>query len=198
MLSISAHKKFKSTSVNDLVRKYKNQMTARMCSWYVPIVETESGAKMADKITIENDETAQSLQEIGNQDWFLEDAIGGIISKGVEFGITLTVSGLIISGTLINGKTYFEELSKSLKSASKEKGDVAEVIGELWGGFKTIYEDPSEETENKTPSRVSFIHLKDAHIFAPGQQAMPTDEGILWRGKISSVDGFSIGVLSKN
>ncbi|WP_417274313.1 gas vesicle accessory protein GvpU [Celeribacter halophilus] len=173
-------------------------MTEYVRSWYVPIIETESGAEMVDKITIENDETAQSLQGKGNQDWFLENTISGIISLGVEFGITLTVNGLIISGTLINGKTYFEELSKSLKSASKEKGDFADVIGEQWAGFKAIYEDPDEESENKTPSHVSFIHLKNAHIFAPGQQAMPTEEGILWRGKLSSVDGFTIGVLSKN
>ena len=60
----------------------------------------------------------------------------------------------------------------------------------------TDNEGNQSEPVQKGPSP-SFIHLRSAKIYAAGQRPLPTT-GMLWRGKISSVDGFTIGVLSED
>jgi hypothetical protein len=43
---------------------------------------------------------------------------------------------------------------------------------------------------------IYFIHLRNAHIFAPGQPPIPTSpHGTFWRGRLASVDGYFLGRL---
>jgi hypothetical protein len=40
----------------------------------------------------------------------------------------------------------------------------------------------------------TYIHLKDAH-FVNGNDVIPTNHGVLWRGLLSTISGFNIGYL---
>ncbi|SIQ75323.1 hypothetical protein SAMN05880590_1079 [Rhizobium sp. RU35A] len=142
------------------------------------------------------DEKVQPVEIINDADWFLRSTIENIISQGVEIGITLTVNGVIISGMLIGGKKYFEELSKTMKAASRAPDDISDALGDSWKQFTAIYEKPEDAPEDWQPGPVGYIHLKNARFYAPGQAPIPGNQGVLWRGKLSSVDGFTIGSLS--
>jgi len=161
---------------------------------------TKESESMANETTEEGEALpqVQPVQLVNENDWFLQSTIENIVSHGVEIGVTLTVNGVIVSGMLIGGKKYFEELSKTLKAASREPDDISNTLGDAWKQYTAIYEKPEGAPEDWKPNPVGYIHLMNARFFAPGQAPIPANQGVLWRGKLSSVDGFTIGNLSAN
>ncbi len=57
--------------------------------------------------------------------------------------------------------------------------------------YRQTYTDGEAVTED--PSSTAFLHLRNARTLGP-QGPTPTD-GTLWRGRLSSVDGFTFGEL---
>jgi len=124
-------------------------------------------------------------------DFLLQHLVSIANSTGLSMGVTLTVGGEVISGQLVGGKEYFELLKEAfLTSTSNVKG-VGEAFGEMLDQYSQIYSAPPEDG-----AQPSFIHLKQARVFSPGQTPMPSNGGLLWRGRISNVAGFSIGSFS--
>ncbi|MGJ8587674.1 MAG: gas vesicle accessory protein GvpU [Yoonia sp.] len=133
-----------------------------------------------------------------SQDWFLEDIINVFVSKGLGMGVTLTVGGVIVSGLLISGKKYFQQLSENIQTGSDASGEIGEIIGGHWKGYTAIYEKPDNAPDDWEPRPVGYVHLANAQIHAPGQSPIPTNQGVLWRGKLSSVDSFFIGQMQQD
>lgn len=140
----------------------------------------------------------QTVEIAGSQDWFLTEMIEILINGGVEIGITLTVGGSVVSGSLISGKTYFKELGELMAAASREDGDAASVIAKTWPTYATLYEKPEGAGDDWTLPPAGYIHLRNAYYLAAGSGSLPSKPGMLWRGKISSVDGLSIGSITMN
>jgi len=65
-------------------------------------------------------------------------------------------------------------------------------VREFKEGFG-VFDEPKEDKEEQV-SGYEYIHLRDAKIYAPGQNPLPAN-GLLWRGRLSSVGGFSYGVF---
>ncbi len=100
----------------------------------------------------------------------------------LSFGVTLVVSGGVITGTLISAQTFFngfaDSISKGWPGGPNE--DVRESFAK-WGG------------PEGTSLHENFIHIKDAR-YVSGKDVVPnTGSGMLWRGSIDSVSGFSLG-----
>ena len=153
-----------------------------------------------DEYPIEIPETTYPLT-----DWFLQQLVAWANDRAMEYGVTLHVGGLAITGTLINGRTYFEEIAKLLAGAvtieNEEEGGGRSNLQEAIAGMGRIYPereyiDRLEAGEDiSLPNQPSFIHLRDAHWLV-GTQVVPTEPGIYWRGRISAVDGFVLGTIS--
>jgi hypothetical protein len=107
-------------------------------------------------------------------------------------GVTLTVGGLIVTGDLISGASYFERLSKMVQSESKSLDDESKKsVGEFFLSFGEEYKPDSNQPESKlTP--IQFIHIGKARLISHGHK--PIDLR-LWRGRIDSIDGFTIGTI---
>ena len=97
-----------------------------------------------------------------------------------EQGLTLQMSGMLVSGIVITQKEYFlshpflESVDEALMQISKHP----DVLKEL----------PESST--------FFIHLKNAYFYHPGNSPLPTSkEGVFWRGRIDRVDAFTLGHL---
>lgn len=73
-------------------------------------------------------------------DWFLQSTIQTVINHGVEMGVILTVGGSTISGLLISGRKYFEELADTVGAGSRQAGDIHNVLGDAWREYRAIYE----------------------------------------------------------
>lgn len=117
-------------------------------------------------------------------DWFLQDLARWANQMNISFGITLHTPAGIVSGTVISHQTYFKEFAQQF--AGPWAGESEEKLRELITSFG---EPPEDDTSD---SKFQFIHLKEAQFYSPGQNPIPA-QGVLWRGKISSVSSFNLG-----
>jgi hypothetical protein len=123
----------------------------------------------------------------------------------LEFGVTLHVSGIIISGTLISFGTYLKSVAESVRMMNAPPGH--ETGAESFAAsFDHLYEEyqagiaefssRASGGEDDLPSGQPwdpYIHLRDAVVWAPGAQ--PTLPKTLWRGRLSHVSAWSIGTF---
>lgn len=150
------------------------------------------------KMSSDKANTDLSASPSNDDDWFL-GSIVTLLDKvdGFDFGVTLSVGGRIVAGNLISGRQYFTELGLSLSQAADKQttaaaADIMRTFADNWSQLAAVY-DPSR-FEDSAPAP-SFIHLKNARYII-GSDFVPAP-GMLWRGKLSSVDGFSLGALTR-
>lgn len=140
---------------------------------------------------VKYDELMAHLKDQGKQiDWLLQFLVKFVVTTPVEIGITLSVGGNLVSGQLISHDAYFKQLSE----------DMAAPFGQFEAGIdesmkQIILSFTPGESADET-SAFHFIHLKDCKTYSSDQSAICA-EGVLWRGKIASVDGFTIGLLTR-
>lgn len=133
-------------------------------------------------------------------DWMLARVIAFADNYRIEQSITLFCGGVIISGIVISGREYCRGLAETVRGypvfGGKEAGDgplLTAVMAEAYRRFEAEY--PPFELESEDPPRFpDHIHLRDARIVTPGQSPKPP-EGMLWRGKMTAVDGFTLSRL---
>jgi len=116
-------------------------------------------------------------------------------TSDVEMGMTLHVHGQMITGRLISGATYWSESAAELRETGKGPMELLETMAESMDRVAEEYRETYTDSEAvaERPSMTAFLHLRNAHTLGP-QGPTPTD-GALWRGRLSSVDGFTFGEL---
>lgn len=146
---------------------------------------------------LSNDEKPMQLLR-PESDYLLEILVSMANSVGVSVGVTILTHGFLISGMLVGGAEYFEALGRGFGSA---KGTTPEMANALQKAFSSGAEPYrlAKMGEDVSMTPTAYIHLKDARFFsgqgAPIQGAKGT-EGMLWRGRLSEVSGFTVGNLS--
>lgn len=128
-------------------------------------------------------------------DQFLIESVLNLAELGAEVPLTLNVQGLTISGICIGSHEYMNQMLGVFKRVYWEVGE--DVSQALIDRAKKHYPS-SEEVLRKGQITKHYVHLADARIVSPGGEPIPGNEGVLWRGKISSVDGFFIGQMAVN
>lgn len=136
----------------------------------------------------QNNAALTEVVNVDGKDWFLQDLIEIANSGKISFDITLTVSGFLVSGTLIGGKEYFEGFGEEFSFGLK--GEAADKVKAAFAKNGEVYD------AQKAPSmQPNYIHLKNAHFFHTSGTPIPENRGVWWRGRVSEVTGFSLGVL---
>jgi hypothetical protein len=130
---------------------------------------------------------------VAKADWFLQRLVSIANSTPLEIGITLQVSGLLVSGMLVNGARYFEGIAAVLSSGLAAQPELAQAVNGL-ASFAYIYE--SDGTDEKLRPGAQYVHLRDARFFNTSGSPIPQNVGVWWRGRITEVGGFSFGRLS--
>jgi len=142
---------------------------------------------------VNDDKNKFATNNAPSKDWFLQFLVNLANKNRFELDITLTVSGILISGTLVGVRQYFDDLSAyfagpfSFGSGSEEIQETFKKIGE-----QCTCVSSSEQTE--TPS---YIHLKNAIFSDAKGKRLSGDGGIWWRGRLSEVQGFSPGKIDQ-
>ncbi|MCV3209244.1 hypothetical protein OHD62_23785 [Mesorhizobium sp. YC-39] len=112
----------------------------------------------------------------------------------LELGMTLFIRGTVITGTMISGRKYFEELSRQMRSASiqgsSDPADLQDVLGRAMMDFADMYPRAGEEPEPGRPPP-KFLHLRNARIFQAANH-LPSN-GQLMRLRLDAVDGYFMG-----
>jgi hypothetical protein len=118
----------------------------------------------------------------------------------LEIGMTLHVSGVIVSGLLISDRRYFELLNEAVQpGGSQESAGLREALGDAL--TDQAESDRAAEFSTETDSEqaalelflTSYIHMRNAEVHAPGGPGRLAPA--LWRGRLSHVSGWSVGVL---
>lgn len=127
-------------------------------------------------------------------DWLLRTLIFLANRLGVELGITLQLSGILISGQLVSGRKYMEGIVQDFRDV----GDAGEGLATTLEGMKEdVYPVPDLDVEpSPHEATPTYIHLRDAHIFSNAGTSLPGNRSVWWRGRVSEVSGFFFGVLS--
>jgi len=142
----------------------------------------------------------QSSEDTAEEQQLLNSSLDHVIQSlvqltnmtDIEFGITLTVAGFLISGTLVSGKRFFDGLAQQMADSFQAE-DVKKSIHKYFNSFGDIYDVQRLEDERRTPI---FIHLREAKLFHNSGKPIPGNKGVFWRGRISQVSGFCMGTLS--
>lgn len=126
-------------------------------------------------------------------DWLLQSLVSTANEAGLQIGITLQVSGMLVSGILISGKQYFEGFSNELSAFFIKNPEEANAIKASFSAFDEIYDQRNEEAPDRFDPQ--YIHLKDARYFNTAGNPIPGNRGLWWRGRICEVGGFTLGNL---
>ena len=136
----------------------------------VPIVPPSDSGKARDQADLRTD-------------WFLQYLVSLVRNSPMEFGITLQVSGMLVSGQLVSHKTYFEGLAIALSEGLEKFPDLADTLN-----IESNVDIPMPQ----------FIHLKNAKLINTAGHDIPRGAGVWWRGRISEVGGFILGTFSES
>ncbi len=142
---------------------------------------------------------ADSSAEFNKSDWFLRNLVDICNkSENMYFSITLSVGGILVSGELTGGAQYFNGFADDLAMSglSSETADLFRRFGEIYTQQKEQEDKEQEDNDGKTNPPPQYIHLRNARIFHPGGNPIPTNRGVWWRGRLEAVDGFILGSLS--
>jgi len=129
-------------------------------------------------------------------DWVLQ-SLARFANIGAKTPITLTTGAGLVSGIVIGGGEYMDLLQKQVAQAWP--GVDSETLDRVFSGWKETYsankDQEPDENEAKEEALTLYIHLMDARVLNGGT-FVPTSAGVLWRGKIDSIIGFTLGTLS--
>lgn len=140
-------------------------------------------------------------------DGFLE-ALVGLAEGDVGFGVplTLTVGGLLVSGTVISRKRYYELFAEGIRQGlpAMFDTDARNRIAACFAPWTQVTEPKEdqpatlkepEEQEPRPASRV--IHLGNVQFFHPAAaQPIPRNAATCWRGRLDAINGFILGTLT--
>lgn len=135
-------------------------------------------------------------EQMATDDAILLMFLNLVEEDGVEIAVTLNVKGVVISGLLIGASAYYEGVTESAKALQDET--LSKILFKKYNDLKEAYfkqkqEEDEKEEEDNFPT---FIHLKNAVYKNSGNQPISANSGTWWRGRISSIDGFSFDFLT--
>jgi hypothetical protein len=131
-------------------------------------------------------------------DGFLQSLVSIVNDESASIPITLSVGGLLVSGDLIGGKAYFNEFARQFKDGFRDiSSETAATIEESFKRLGDVYDPIRKESQRNAPMpKPHLVHLRDAQMYPSGGSLPPSEKGVLWRGRLEAVDGFSLGRLS--
>lgn len=99
----------------------------------------------------------------------------------VETDVTLVVGGFLISGSVVSAKKYF----------------MHNAVSAMAGMMEQVKTEAARRENNRAETiKRSYIHLKDARYYTPGQNPIPSNTGVFCRISLDAIAGFSFGRLS--
>ncbi len=119
-------------------------------------------------------------------------------SVEAQVAVRLFLPGMILSGLLVSAASYWEQVAVWLRQTSQEEDLAsAELAQAFLRQAEHLRERAAARSERPQTSAqaepLPHVHLADAVAFVPGQS--PLEVG-LWRGRLSAVAGWSLGVYS--
>ncbi len=113
-----------------------------------------------------------------------------LINKfGISMSARVFVSAGVVSGELVSISSFYEGLAESIQS------DESVEVDPVSSALASVYRSQAEEFRREAADKdldlgLRHLHVKDAWMFSPGSK--PLEIG-LWRGRLASISGWSLG-----
>lgn len=130
-------------------------------------------------------------------DDFLRMLVNMVNASDVQFPVTVCSGGILVTGWLAGGKNFFDAFASDFVTGLGPglDQDVAKNIRENFASHGKIYLN-ADGSYNQDLPPATYIHIKNAHTFVPGSvQPTPSQQGVWWRGRLSAIDGFWLGII---
>jgi len=137
-------------------------------------------------------EDASSATPSAQHDWFIQSLVNVANVAPLSFGVTLQVSGLLVSGYLVSGKAFFEATGQQIVSGLVQNAALADQMRKMFATFESAYPNDPTRTDRPVPQ---FVHLQNARFYSTDGTPVPSNAGVWWRGRISQISGIVIGIL---
>lgn len=125
---------------------------------------------MSSSLSAAKDSILEFFVEAANKDDFSLD-------------ITLNVKGAVITGTLVSAQEYFHMLSETFEGGNETAQMVSDQL------------EKAGEASRTNDTEAHFLHMKDTKVYCGDSKPTPSKGKILWRGKLSEIDGFFLGKI---
>ena len=146
-----------------------------------------------------------------SNDEILEFFVQKVEETSIGFSVTLTIGGLVVEGELVRSNLYYDYLSRLFETYTDKSAEgktieenifkpkttdliELETLDEYQKDWKEfVIELRSKKDKNNSSPK--YIHLHNVEIW----EIFSTEPFRFkyWRGKLSSIDGFSLGRSSK-
>lgn len=110
-----------------------------------------------------------------------------LVENGLELDLTVICKGVLISGTVISGKEYYERLASIFESQNTPLSNYFEQVGLARYAHQTESIDPLW----------NFIHFADVRVHNGNESLLYSPNQPL-RVKLEEIDGHFYGLLSPN
>lgn len=137
-----------------------------------------------------------------DSDWFLRVLVKLADHVGLTTWITLAVDGCHVTGELISAGEYadefkqqflsgIDEVSETTRDAARNLLDAASMALDP----KAVHEAAKRQAGDASVALLEpeFLHLRSARVVHSPEIGLDIRGGALWRFRIASVDGFSLG-----
>ena len=127
---------------------------------------------------------------------FLSELVKVAKATGLRPPVTLSVGGMLISGELIDGAEYFNELLTETRAVPSEvlNPQTAVQLTTLFQNFAARYtRPPSDPVPGQGESE--YIHLRNARIRISDGSDLQVGLKGLWRVRLNAVGAATLGLL---
>lgn len=137
-----------------------------------------------------------------NSDWFLRVLVKLADHVGLTTWVTLVVEGCHVTGELISAGEYAAEFKRQFLSGIDEvSGATREAAQNLLDAAsvaldpKAVHEAAKRQAGDASVALLEpeFLHLRSARVVHSPEIGLDIRGGALWRFRLASVDGFSLG-----
>jgi len=137
------------------------------------------------------DDNLTQVENFPETDWLIVNLVETLnaLDDPACMPMILSVSGKIVSGSVIGGKEYFELMAEAWAAMAGEEN--ADGVRKKYLELAKAYGSDAEEK----PAHIRYLHMRNARFFFANGDPIPGNRGLLWRCKLSSVDGFAYGQL---
>jgi hypothetical protein len=134
---------------------------------------------------------------MNDNDELLEFLLRKVEETGIGAGITLCFTGSIITGNLVKSKIYYDKMIEMYDFDKSQLTAKNQDELDKWNGYYSEYVAFINELKKQAdPQNLKYIHLE--HVTFRNVNSNILTQAIVWRGKLSSVDGFSIGISTNS
>ncbi len=133
---------------------------------------------------------------MSDNDALLEFLITKVEETGIGAGITICMNGSVITGNLTKSKIYYDKMIEMYDFDDSQLTAKNPEEIDKWNEYHTEYVSFINELkkQEKNQQNLKYIYLENV-TFRNVNSSTPT-QAIVWRGKLSAVDGFSVGISS--